>query len=271
MLTAEQRAEFERTGIIKLEAVFSAAEAARMRDVVWGELRRRHEIERDDPTTWNRHPPHGLKSSKKHHAFAPIFGATMRAALDGLFGVDGWVMPKHYGQVLVTMPNAATWRVPHRLWHADFQYHANPDDLFAVKYWALFTDMEPGGGATPQLAGSHRATARFLEGREGDQREYKRVRDGFLRSHDWLRALMQNDDDAGRNERFMNDGFDLDGLPLRVMECTGRAGDVYLTHPWVMHSIAVNARTEPRFMRSHAVYAARSASSTGDQRSGSLL
>lgn len=271
MLTPEQRAEFERTGIVKLDGVFSAAEASRMRDVVWSELRHRHGIERDDPTTWNRHPPTGMKSSKKHRAFEPIFGPAMAGALDGLFDADGWRMPKHYGQVLITMPNTRSWRVPHRLWHADFQYHAAPGDLFAVKYWALFGDIEPGGGGTPQLAGSHVAMARYLEGREGDEREYKRARDGFLRSHDWLRALIREDDDPDRNARFMDADFDLDGLPVRVIECTGKAGDVYVTHPWVMHSIAHNARKEPRLMRSHAIYAARSASSTGDQRSGSLL
>jgi ectoine hydroxylase-related dioxygenase (phytanoyl-CoA dioxygenase family) len=203
--------------------------------------------------------------------FAPIFGPTMTDALDDLFGAGGWMMPKHYGQVLITMPNARTWRVPHRLWHADFQYLTERDDLFAVKYWALFSDIEPGGGATPQLAGSHRAMARYLEGRVGDQLEYKRARDGFLRSHEWLRALQCNDDDPARNGRFIGADVDLDGLPVRVIECTGKAGDVYLTHPWVMHSIAANARHEPRFMRSMAIYAARNASSTGDQRSGSLL
>jgi hypothetical protein len=35
VLTVGQRREFERTGIVKLEAVFADAEAARMRDVVW--------------------------------------------------------------------------------------------------------------------------------------------------------------------------------------------------------------------------------------------
>jgi hypothetical protein len=69
----------------------------------------------------------------------------------------------------------------------------------------------------------------------------------------------------------MGGEVDVDGLPAQVVECTGKPGDVYITHPWVMHSIAANAANEPRLMRSMGVYAARSASSTGAQRSGLLL
>jgi hypothetical protein len=43
------------------------------------------------------------------------------------------------------------------------------------------------------------------------------------------------------------------GLELQVVECTGHAGDVYVTHPWVFHSIAANTATRPRLMRSFAV------------------
>jgi hypothetical protein len=122
----------------------------------------------------------------------------------------------------------------------------------------LFGDVEAGGGGTLQLAGSHRLVERYLEGVPPEKREYKRVRDGFLRSHPWLRALSTADDDPDRNARFMGGDADIDGLPARVVECTGRAGDVYLTHPWVMHCIAPNARSEPRLMKTGAIYRAAS-------------
>ena len=47
---------------------------------------------------------------------------------------------------------------------------------------------------------------------------------------------------------------DLDGLPVRVVELTGRAGDVYVTHPWILHSIAPNASDTPRMMRSRFIW-----------------
>ncbi len=254
MLTPEQLGEFWTTGIVKIDGAFTTDEAALMRDVVWAELQRRHEIERDDRSTWDRHPPTGLKTSKKSRAFAPILGPTVAGALDDLFGPGSWRPPRHSGQVLVTMPSTAEWRVPHHLWHADFQYYAPLEPVFAVKYWALVGDVEPGGGGTPQLAGSHRLVARYIEGFSHDELEYKRVRDGFLRSHPWLKALSTPDDDTDRNARFMDDDVDIGGLPAHVVECTGKAGDVYITHPWVMHTIAPNARSEPRIMKTLAIY-----------------
>jgi hypothetical protein len=242
------------TGIVKLEGAFSPDDAARMRDVVWSELARRHGIERDDPTTWYRNTPTGLTTTKKSGAFRPICGPVLGAFLDSLFGPGGWRCPKHFGNVLVTMPNALEWRVPDRIWHSDFQPTLATDRLPVVKLWALFDDIDPGGGGTPQLAGSHRAFARWVA--QSGERDYKRAKFGFLESHPWLRMLTRDDGDPDRNRRLLDDGVEVDGVELRVMECTGRAGDVYVTHPWVFHSIAPNARARPRLMRSVGVAAA---------------
>jgi hypothetical protein len=246
---------FGATGIIKIEDAFGEREARRMRDVVWNELRGRYGIERDDPATWDRHPPTGLRSSKRSRAFAPICGPAVADRLDALFGAGNWRRPQHFGNVLVTMPSGGEWRVPHRVWHTDFVPTLPTDGLTgclpALKLWALVDDVEPGGGGTPQLAGSHLAFARYLQ-RSGE-RDQTRARNGFLRSHPWLYALTRDDGDRDRNDTFMRVGADVDGVTLRVVECTGRAGDVYLTHPWVFHSIATNASARPRLMRSVAV------------------
>ena len=163
--------------------------------------------------------------------------------------------PKQFGNVLVTMPNASQWRVPARIWHSDFDATYPTNVLFAVKLWALFDDVASGGGGTPQLAGSHKLFARYLEGC-GD-RSYKAAKHGFLRSHPWLKALATEDSDNERNARFMSSEVDIDGLPARVVELTGCAGDVYLTHGWVFHSIAPNATSLPRLMRSVAIHASK--------------
>ena len=150
---------FDRQGVVRLPRAFDASEAERMREVVWRELTRRYGIDRSDPSTWDRHPPTGLKSTKKSCAFWPILGPVLKSALDELFGVGAWSPPKNLGQVLVTMPNADCWRVPHSLWHSDFLPTEPQVPLGGVKVWALFGDVEPGGGGTPQLVGSHRLFA----------------------------------------------------------------------------------------------------------------
>jgi hypothetical protein len=243
--------EFDRTGIVRLDGVFSDADASRMRDVVWRELDRRYGIERDDPSTWSRHEPTGLTSTKKSDAFSPMGGPIVAEALDALFGPDGWLRPKHFGNVLVTMPSGGTWRVPHKVWHCDFPPTLPADRLVAVKVWALFDEVAAGGGGTPQLAGSHTVFARYLA-RTGEH-DYKRAKFGFLNSHPWLKGLSRDDGDPARNERFLGTPTEIDGRELRVLECTGRAGDVYVTHPWVFHTIAANTSRRVRLMRSFAI------------------
>ena len=44
-------------------------------------------------------------------------------------------------------------------------------------------------------------------------------------------------------------------VPARVIEACGEAGDVFVTHGWVYHSIAANAGSAPRLMRGTTVYA----------------
>lgn len=251
MLEPSAVEEFGRTGILKVERAFSDADAARMRDVVWRELGRRYRIERDDPSTWNRHEPTGLTSTKKSQAFAPMCGSVISETLDALFGPGLWQPPKSFGNVLVTMPTPGSWRVPHKIWHSDFQPTLPADRLAAVKLWALFDDVDAGGGGTPQLAGSHALFARYVA--STGERDYKRAKFGFLDSDPWLRGLSRDDGDPARNRTFMGMPTEIEGQELQVVECTGRAGDVYVTHPWVFHSIATNTSTRPRLMRSFAV------------------
>ncbi|MBM7784946.1 phytanoyl-CoA dioxygenase family protein [Tenggerimyces flavus] len=251
MLTDAQRSEFDRTGIVKLQGVFSADDAARMREVVWSELGDLYGMRADDPSTWNGDQYlSGLKRTKKHSAFDAILGPALEEALDDVLG-PGWERPKHQGQVLVTMPDSAEWRVPHQQWHTDVAFEGHPR---GVKHWAFFDKVEPGGGGTVQLAGSHRLLSRYLEGKSLAERELKTIRDGFLRSHPWLRMLTRDDGAPDRNERLMTE-TDLDGLPARVVELTGEPGDVYLTDLWIMHARPRNASSRPRLMRSR-VYSA---------------
>jgi ectoine hydroxylase-related dioxygenase (phytanoyl-CoA dioxygenase family) len=242
MLTADELDVFERDGIVKIPSGFSADAAARMRDTLWSELSARHGMDRDDRSTWTALRPTGLKTTKSSRAALAILGPKVRSALDGLLGA--WVEPQHAGQVLVTMPEGVPWSVPHRQWHTDVGFEEPAE---AVKIWALLGDIEPGGGGTPQVAGSHRIIERFLSGT--GEREFKAVRDQVLRSDPWFRNLTSE-----QREVDPMAPAELDGLPVRVVELTGQAGDVYLTHPWILHSIAPNATDTPRMMRSRFIH-----------------
>ena len=49
---------------------------------------------------------------------------------------------------------------------------------------------------------------------------------------------------------------ELGGVPVRVVELTGRAGDIVIGHPWLLHAPAPNCGTTPRFMTVQRVKAA---------------
>jgi hypothetical protein len=245
MLTADEQEVFARDGIVKIPSAFPSDAAARMRDVLWGELAARHGMDRDDRSTWTPARPTGLKTTKSSRTANAILGPRLRSVLDGLLGE--WVEPRHQGQVLVTMPEGVQWAVPHRQWHTDVGFE---EPTYAVKIWALLGDLAPGGGGTPQVAGSHRVIERFLT--TTGEREFKAVRDQVLRSDPWFRNLTSPERTVDPMQP-----ADLDGLPVRVVELTGRAGDVYVTHPWILHSIATNATDVPRMMRSRFIHAAR--------------
>jgi hypothetical protein len=246
MLTDEELTTFQRDGIVKLPSAFSTEDAARMRDVLWYELAKLYGMEREDRSTWTTLRPTGLKTTHKHRAADAILGPPLRSALDGLLGA--WKEPPHLGQVLVTMPEGVPWAVPHRQWHTDEGFDEPPQ---AVKIWALLGDLEPGGGGTPQVAGSHQVISRFLT--TTAQREFKAVRDAVLRSDPWFRNLTSEERSVDPMEP-----ADIDGLPVRVVELTGQAGDVFLTHPWILHSIAPNANDTPRMIRSRFIWPAGS-------------
>ena len=163
MLTAEQRTEFDELGFVRLRDVFSDDDARRMRRVVWRELERRYGVVEDERSTWKIELPSGLQTSKKHHAFEPIGGPPVREAVDTLLGNGNWLMPSHWGQVMVTFPDAGTpWRLPGRLWHVDFPYTNEATPLFGLKIFAFFGHVEPEGGGTLVVSGSHRVVERFV-------------------------------------------------------------------------------------------------------------
>ena len=79
------------------------------------------------------------------------------------------------------------------------------------------------------------------------------MRARLLQKQPYVHALHTSGDDGERIERFMRSAEDVDGIPLRVVEATGDAGDVILVHPLVMHVAAPNNAAEPRFMVSGGV------------------
>lgn len=254
MLTPEQREQFDRFGIVRLPGAIPRADADAMCDSVWDVLGRRHQILRDDPDTWKRQRVMGTNPIPKSMTFAQIGSPAVCAAMDDLLGRGNWQQPERWGSLLVTFPESRErWDVPHQSWHLDYPAARSMNDLFAVRLFTCLAPLEAGGSATVAVMGSHRLVQHLVA---KDERRYQSadVRKALIRKHAWLKALCSRDEKADRVQRFMNTSVVVEGVELRVVEFTGEPGDVFLTHPWILHAPAKNCATTPRIVLTSTVY-----------------
>ena len=179
----------------------------------------------------------------------PIGGPTTSAAIDDLLGPGRWARPEHWGEFLVNFPEPGReWIVP-TLWHSDAAYGDPLKPPLGVMVFSFLNRVEGHGGGTLVLAGSHRLVARFATDRpKSAEGKTQTVRRAFYQSHPWLAALVANDGDRSRLDRFAAEAS-IDGIPARVVELTGDPGDIVICHPLIAHCVSPNCAREPRFMR----------------------
>ena len=181
----------------------------------------------------------------------------MCGAIDQILGVGNWQVPKKWGGFLITFPMSATGR-NHGIgeWHWD----CNPMDhlkiLSGVFVFTLYSEIAPRGGGTLILSGSHRLILNFFERQsvKDRKRKHKLQKRSFERTHPWLEELTG---ETGKTrdliQRFMDEPGEIDGVPVQVVELTGKPGDAYLCHPTMYHAVSQNLADVPRFMRAKIV------------------
>jgi hypothetical protein len=256
MPTADQRAEFEEKGFVRIPGAFSREEAAAMEERVWAWLERKYALSRSDPGTWRPGQVTGMQSLKRQAVFDAIGSAATCAALDALLGPGGWKRPRDWGGFLVNFPSAGPWNVPSRVWHTDFGFQGPLDRPFGALVFSFLSDVPPGAGGTVVVEGSHRVIRQFLaEHPRAPQSAMKNVRLALVRSHPWLTALTSEPEDPARVERLMCEGAIVAGVPVRVIELAGAAGDLVIGHNWLLHAGAPNCGSQPRIMRVQRVAA----------------
>ncbi len=238
---------FVATGLLRLDGAIPTDRAAAMRAVVWRHVERRSGIRLEDRSTWPG--PHAInfRGLKRDPTLRSLFdGGAVCAALDAVFGPGGWVRPTSGAQVLLTFPAPGPWVLPSGSWHTDFWIERPSWPALGVKVFAFLSDVEPGGGGTLVLSGSHRLVERFTEaipsGTPGGFALWARM----LRRDPWLRDVHDRGVEPERTRRLLGAEHAVDGVPISVLELTGRAGDVVLTHRDVLHAAAPNARSTPR-------------------------
>lgn len=140
--------------------------------------------------------------------------------------------------LLFTLPNATTWRLPHKNWHLDMPRLAE-GSIPGVQIFAFLETVETGGGGTLAVTGSHRLLNEGVRISSGDLRKR-------LMSEPYFAELMSNQSDDRLH--LMRQCGHVGDVPLQVVEMTGEPGDVYFMDLRVLHTIAPNALQIPRIM-----------------------
>jgi hypothetical protein len=253
MLTHTQHEEFERTGLLRLPGAIRAADTVLMCDRIWEHAAQAHGMERTDPATWLvEQRLSGLQKLVQRHEFARIGSLTVRSALNDVLG--DWAEPRRWAGLLVSFPqrDGEPWDVPTGAWHNDFVWFRDEKDPRAVQIFVLLNEIRPRGGATLVLTGSHRLLPRYVDpGDDGPHPRSLRKKLGSV--HPWLRDLWEGTSGVDRVQRYLDEGAEVEGVPLRVVELSGQAGDVFLMHCDTFHCAAPNCGDQPRMMATNMI------------------
>jgi hypothetical protein len=260
MLTKEEIEVFNTVGYIGIKGAVPKLDVEEMCDRVWA-LMAEQGIHRDEPSTWGTgvdlHRGLGgvprLRGLKRGEG-SPEDYPRVRDAIDSVCGGAQREPALNWGQALVTLPVAVdTWLMPSSIWHFDFPYR-HPGQILGLNVFLLIDDVLPCGGGTTVVRNSPLLMDRLLRSgasfdKHSDQNK------GFCASHPWLRGLKvpKQTWKIERNSRYMDVDTDIDGIPARVVELTGAAGDVFLCHPALLHAPSMNTSSRLRLMRTQRV------------------
>jgi hypothetical protein len=254
VLSAADLEHFADRGYVRVSGAFTPHQAEAMRAAVWDQLQHRG-IRRDDPSTWTVESPDHLQDLKQHPAFRAVGSGRTIGAIDQLLGTAGWRRPADWGACFILFPTEREWTVSTNTWHADHDYTELLDPPRELKVHTLFGDVEPRAGGMQILAGSHRVVAAFVRTHPpAPTKRAAQIRKAMMRSHPYLAGLERDGDPQERIRMYMERDENVDGVPLRVVELTGEAGDVVLIHPLVLHTRPTNAGRAPRFMLNKDLY-----------------
>jgi hypothetical protein len=245
--TPPNRAEFERAGIFRLPGFYSAEDATAMSDALWADLGLRFGMSRQRPQSWTKERPAQFLALSRSGVFRALGSDGLEALADAMLGAGAWTRPRYWGQPLVTFPSGA-WDVPHAVWHLDYPGAGSIAAPPAIRVFTFLEPVRPRGGGTPYVAGSHRVVA-DLVGKTGLGAAMRSadVRAVLGIAEPWFAALFKSGG-GDRVQRFMIEGGQARGLPVRVEEMTGEPGDVFVMHPFVLHTVAPNELDTPRMM-----------------------
>lgn len=221
MLSDHDIETFVENGFVALRGAFPRELADEGRKLLWEDL----DCDPDDPATWTR-PVVRLGG---YHARPFREAATtpaLCAAFDRLVGEGRWQRPGGLGTFPVRFPSAedpgdAGWHLDASFPGEQGEYRINVRSRGrALLMLFLFSDVGPDDAPTRIRVGSHRDVPPLLAAAGDEGREFMDLCGEAVPASE------------GRAEAL----------------ATGAAGDVFLCHPFLVHSAQPHRGTTPRFM-----------------------
>jgi hypothetical protein len=224
ILNSKQIQSFITDGFVRIDNAFSADLAAEARNILWKDI----PADPNDNTTWTQ--PVVWLGMYTHEPFIKAANnPILHGAFNQLVGKDKWIPCMSMGTFPVRFPSEND--TGDGGWHVDAGFPGDdPHDYFnwrinvnskgrALLMLFLFSDVTELDAPTKILKGSHLDVAK----------------------------LIQPYGDAGVS--FMELATKLTVLSNREeVLATGKAGTVYLCHPFLVHAAQRNRGTQPKFM-----------------------
>jgi len=217
--------QFLHDGYVRVENAFDADVAAQCRELAWARL----PADPDDPATWTE-PVHRIDFMADPPFVAAANAVPLTTAFDEIVGAGRWQPLRGLGSIPVRFPSP---RPPgDDGWHVDASFPGeDPTDFFG---WRV--NAASRGRALLVL---------FLLSDVGEDDAPTRVRPG---SHRVVADLLAPYGDDGLTMMEISQRADAATSDLPVTLATGRAGDVYLCHPFLVHAAQPHRGTSPRFL-----------------------
>lgn len=254
MLSQEEKESFVKWGFVKIDALIPNEVVDPIREAVldrlcrhgfWGEEGWEAPADAEAEKKLRNTIKEISRSSK---SLRPILTERVLSYARDLVSGDEVEMSPPITQFLFTAPRSyvmnhdgrwnGKWEVPRSIWHLDMPRSRSIGPP-GPEMFTFLNKVEPKGGGTLILAGSHRLLndVDYLSSK-GVKRKLKR--------HAYFRELTGKGD--GDRSRFLEEIGYIDNVPVKVVELTGDPGDVYFIDLRLLHSLGANTSDQPRMM-----------------------
>lgn len=275
-LAAAHHPVFEQCGFLHVPAAFSAADAQVVSGLVWDLHAKKHGISQQDTTGWYTKSGSGARvygppsSQLKQSPQFKCLVKDLLATVDKEFGAGVWqLVARQNTTIFMNFPNVCgSWTVP-ASWHSDFPQDPADPTAKVLYAFAFLENLQPGGGATMILQGaSLRAQAEDMQHCTGAGITIAETRSELLmetlaETDPWFKELFgplaggsknsgnykhlcAKETSERRVRSFMSDEILSGGVPMKVVELIGDAGDIVFWDPRCLHSPSNNRNSCPR-------------------------